>query len=148
MSERPEVYEPWRPQAGMWVRVRRGPECRAFHSMLGGAEDGAYGRIEWIDREWDSPSAWRAAYEQDGELDSVADADEDARRQLGHYYCVQDVLDTGRVTILDGFYCAAELVQVSEIEALAGIAEARLALSYLTPGARLRRALLGAADGR
>lgn len=143
MSERPEVYAPWQPEAGMWVRVRRGPECRALHSMRGGAEDGAYGRIEWIDREWDSPSAWRAAYEQDGEPDTSAD--EDARREFGHHYCVQDVLDTGRVTILDGFYCAAELVQVPEIEALAGIAEARLALSYLTPGDRLRRALLGAA---
>lgn len=143
MSDRPEVYEPWQPQAGMWVRVQRSPECRAHHSMHGQDEDGAYGRIEWIDREWDNPSAWREAYEQDGELASVAD--EDARRELGHYYCVQDVLDTGRVAILDGFYCAAELVQVSDIEALAGIAEARLALSYLTPGDRLRRALLGAA---
>lgn len=143
MSKRPEVYEPWQLEAGMWVRVQRGPECRALHSMRGGDEDGAYGRIEFVDRNWDDPDLWRAAYAAD-ELDD-ADPDEDARRNLGHYYCVQDALDTGRVTILDGFYCAAELVQVSEVDALAGIAEARLAHSYLTPGDRLRRALLGAA---
>ena len=41
--------------------------------------------------------------------------------------------------------CAAELTQVSEIEALAGIAAARLELSYLTPGERLWRAVIGAA---
>ena len=158
-----EVIEPWQPQVGDWVRVDRGPECRAFHSQ-GREPSRAYGRVETIDRDFDDPAAWLALVEEIrsgvpeyGEQDALSDA----RNVRGHYYYVSDasvgrLIDTvdgvppstrrGPVTWIDGNYCALELTPVSRREAIRAIAAARRANRLVPPGERLWRALMGAAS--
>lgn len=135
------VIEPWQPQVGDWVIVTRAPECQAGHSFEPYGTV-AYGRVESIDRTMDDPEIWRQAYATD---DEDGDPDTDARDHRGHWYLVQDVLDTHRVTVLDGFYCAFELTNTDEATALGAIDAARTALASVPRPERLLRALFGEA---
>ena len=142
------VLAPWIPEVGMYVRVERGPECRAWHSLGMRAEPtGAYGRVEDVDRTYDDPAEWIAAL-WDGDVVPVTEGEarDIARAHVGHYYHVADHLDGDRVCHLDGFYAACELAPVSEAEAVAAIEAARAAWWPLAPDERLGR-LLGMGRG-
>jgi hypothetical protein len=123
------VWETWQPQAGDYVRVERGPECRAHHAYVAGDLRPVYGRVESVDRSWDDPSLWVVAAIADGEdPDEMLRHAADAR---GHYYYVSDALDRGRYLLVDEQCCALELTKVDEAEARAAIEALRTRLDAM-----------------
>lgn len=125
----PAIWEPWQPQVGEYVRIAVSPECEAYHAR--GHAVPLYGRVEFVDRNWDDPAAWALAGLTDN--DDLAEMLEHARTSRGHYYYVQDALDGGHITLVDENCCALELTQVPAEVAITAIEGVRAALAALPP---------------
>lgn len=141
----PVVFEPWKPQVGDYVRVERGPECRAYHAPRPPSIPVIYGRVEEIDCTWDDPAEWLAAALSDGT--DLYEVWQDARNVAGHYYYVSDDLDTDGYLLLDEHFCAAELVPVDPAEAIREIEALRVRMARMSRQERGRFRLSGILGG-
>ena len=133
IETREPVWESWSPQVGDYVRVQPGPECRYGHDRL---IAGRYGRVEVVDREYDSLTGWIEATTADDGTVNMEEAVTNALASRGHYYYVNDALGGPRTALLDGQFAALELTPVPEAEARAAIEALRAEMAALSPDER------------
>ncbi len=62
-----QIWEPWQPKIGDYVRVERGPECQAYHAWVASSLQPVYGRVEQIGHAWGDLALWVEAARRDGE---------------------------------------------------------------------------------